>query len=190
MQGKIGAILGLCAVAAVGLSACGGATPYQPAAEPGRNSPSGYGYSEQRLEQDRFVVMFSGNSMTSRQTVENYLLYRAAEVTVGTGHDWFLALQRGTDRRTRTVVDRAYGVGPYPYWAPYWRYGGGRYGWRSWDPYIGDPFWDSGVDVRTIDRYEASAEIVMGKGPRPEDPRAFMARDVLASLQGRIDMPR
>ncbi len=190
MRRNFGAILGLCALAAAGLGACGGATPYQPAAQPGRNAPSGYGYSEQRLEQDRFVVTFSGNSMTSRQTVETYLLFRAAEVTVQNNYDWFLTTQRGTDRRTRTVVDRAYGIGPYPYWTPYWRYGGARYGWRSWDPYLGDPFWDSGVDVRTIDRYEASAEIVMGTGPRPDDPRAFMARDVLASLQGRIEMPR
>jgi hypothetical protein len=172
------------------LSACGGATPYQPAAEPGRNAPSGYGYSEQRLERDRFVVSFSGNSMTSRNTVETYLLYRAAELTAQNGFDWFLTLQRGTDRHTRTTVDRAYGIGPYPYWSPYWRYGSARYGWRAWDPYVGDPFWDSGVDVRTIDRYEASAEIVMGQGPRPEEPRAFSAQDVLASLSGRIQEPR
>ncbi|MGE0666463.1 MAG: hypothetical protein AB7O49_07895 [Sphingomonadales bacterium] len=190
MQARFGAFVGLCALAAAGLSACGGATPYQPAAEPGRNSSAGYGYSEQRLEQDRFMVMFSGNSMTSRQRVETYLLFRAAELTLQTGNDWFLTVQRGTDRKTRTVVDRAYGVGPYPYWAPYWRYSSPRFGWRYWDPYVGDPFWDGGVDVRNIDRYEASAEIVMGRGPRPDDPRAFMARDVIGSLQGRIEMPR
>ena len=190
MRRNLKMLMGLCVLAAAGLSACGGATPYQPAAQPGRNAPSGYGYSEQRLEQDRFVVRFSGNSMTSRQTVETYLLFRAAELTAQNGYEWFLTVQRDTDRRTRTVIDRPYGIGPYPYWAPYWRYSSPRFGWRYWDPYYGDPFWDRGIDVRTIDRYEASAEIVMGRGPRPDDPRAFMARDVIASLQGRIELPR
>ena len=79
-------------VAALGLvlAACAGKpTPYQPA-------QGGFGYSEQQTEENRYRVSFAGNSATSRQTVEDYLLYRAAELTVQTGHDWFQVVDRNT----------------------------------------------------------------------------------------------
>ena len=48
----------------------------------------------------------------------------------------------------------------------------------------------TGVDVRTIDRFEASAEIVMGRGPKPADNvRAFDARAVIDNLRPRIVYP-
>jgi hypothetical protein len=72
------------------LAACAGKpTPYQ-------SAQSGYGYSEQRIEENRYRVSFAGNSATSRQTVEDYLLYRAAELTVQNGHDWFEVADRDT----------------------------------------------------------------------------------------------
>ena len=72
------------------LAACAGApTPYQEARD-------GYGYSEQQIEENRYRVSFAGNSATSRQTVEDYLLYRAAELTVQNGHDWFEVADRDT----------------------------------------------------------------------------------------------
>ena len=64
------------------LAGCAVPTPYQPATK-------GYGYSEQQLESNRYRVTFSGNSVTPRDTVQNYLLYRAAEVTRESGHDYF-----------------------------------------------------------------------------------------------------
>jgi len=69
-------------------------------------------------------------------------------------------------------------------------YYGRGFGWRSWDPFWGDPFWDRQIDVRTVDRYEATAEVVMGRGPKPTaDGRAFDARQVLANLRSRITTP-
>ena len=55
-------------------SACMTTTPYQPL-------KGGEGYSEQRIESNRYTVRFFGNAQTPRQTVENYLLYRAAELS-------------------------------------------------------------------------------------------------------------
>ncbi len=40
------------------------------------------GYTSAQLAPDRWQVTFSGNSLTSRETVEDYLLYRAAELTL------------------------------------------------------------------------------------------------------------
>ena len=156
-------------------------------------SPGGErgGYSDQQLEQNRYRVTFTGNSMTSRETVETYLLYRAAELTVTKGYDWFVMADRATERHSQTYVDQPFGPGPWGYWGPTWRYYGRGFGWRSWDPFWGDPFWDSQVNVQTIDRYEASAEIVVGRGPKPADNiRAFDAHQVISNLQSRIVTPQ
>lgn len=177
---------------AAGLSACATATPYQPNL-PGQ-AVSG-GYSEQRLEADRFRVSFRGNSLTARETVEGYLLFRAAELTLGEGYDWFTVVDRATDRQARTYVEpdpfyRPWYGPAYGYWRPSWRYYGAGFGWRTWDPFWGDPFWGDRVDIRTVERFEATAEIVMGRGPKPAgDPRAFDARQVTANLGPGIQRP-
>jgi hypothetical protein len=177
---------------AAGLSACATPTPYQPRV-PGNAAAGGYG--EQRIEADRWRVTFAGNSLTSRETVEAYLLFRAAELTLQQRHDWFTIVDRNTERHSRTYVDPDpldrpwYGPG-FGYWRPAWRYYGRGYGWRTWDPFWGDPFWADRVDVRTVDRFEASAEIVMRDGPKPaNDPRAFDARGVVDNLGPRIQRP-
>lgn len=175
--------------ATAGLSACATATPYQPAV---RGQAVSGGFSETRLEADRFRVNFAGNSLTSRETVERYLLYRAAELTVAEGGDWFTLVERQTDRTARTRVnpDPFGGFGAYGYWRPYWRYYGPSMGWRAWDPWYGDPFWADRMDVRTIEKFEASAEILLGHGPKPaNDPRAFDAREVMANLGPGIVRP-
>jgi hypothetical protein len=97
---------------------------------------------------------------------------------------------RNTDKKSSTYVDRPFGPGPYGFWGPSWRYRGRGFGWRTWDPFWGDPFWDSSVNIQTVDRYEASAEIVTGHGPKPQNNmRAFDARAVLANLAPRIQRP-
>ncbi len=55
---------------------CESAATYVP-----KQSPQSVGYSDERLADNRFRVTFSGNSATARETVENFLLLRAAEVT-------------------------------------------------------------------------------------------------------------
>lgn len=173
----------LAATAALALSACATATPYGPAGIDSR-----FGYSDQRVDADRYRISFAGNSVTSRDQVEMALLLRAAEVTAQSGYDWFATVNRATDRDVRyqatpdPFYDR-YG----PYWGPSWRYYR-RGAWSRW----GDPFWGgrNDFDVREIDRYEASAEIVMGRGPKPAgDPNAFDAREVIQNLGPRVTRP-
>jgi hypothetical protein len=173
------------------VAACATPTPYQPLGARGTGASGGY--SERQVEQNRFLVSFAGNELTSRERVETYLLYRAAELTVQQGFDWFVTDDRMTNRESHTYVDRPFGSwgGWGGYWGPRWRYWGRGYGWRSWDPWFGDPFWADSIDIHTVDRYEANAEILMGKGPKPADNRrAFDARDVLARLGPSIEMPR
>jgi hypothetical protein len=173
---------------ALATTACAvGPTPYQPATA---GSQIRGGYSDQQIEANRFSVTFAGNSYTSRETVERYLLYRAAQLTVERGFDHFILVDRNTDKQTRTYVDRPFGgYAGFGYWSPHWRYYGGGFGWRSWDPFWGDPFFDRTMDVRTIDRYEATAEILVGRGPKPDNVRAFDARSVLQNLGPTVAPP-
>jgi len=171
------------------LAGCMTATPYQPA-----TASSRLGFWDEQIESNRFRVSFAGNSLTARETVERYLLYRAAELTVQNGGDHFILVTRDTETRTETYRSPGafYGPGPWGYWSPSWRfYRGPRWGWRSYDPFWDDPFWrDRDWDYRTVRQYEATAEIVIGRGPKPGDNvRAFDAREVLDRLGPSIRMP-
>jgi hypothetical protein len=172
------------AATAMLLSSCATPTPYQPRIEGARTRG---GYSEQRIAENRYRVMFAGNSLTSRERVENYLLFRAAELTRQAGNDCFAAARRGTDPRIRISQYPGWGGwGWGGYWGPSWRYGwGGR--WGAWGPYGWgyDPFWGGDVDVRVS--YEAFAEITMSRGPC--GPEAFSAEDVIRNLGPSIRYP-
>lgn len=182
---------GLVLFLTVTLVACATATPYQP--ETAGQRISG-GYSEKKLGSNRYRVHFSGNTLTSRDTVEGYLLYRAAELTVQNGYDWFKITDHTTERDRRTYVERGpryepwYGSGYY-YWRPHWRYySRGR--WTTWHPYRSDPFWDRDEYVRTVERFEADADIVMYRGPmRMDETRVFDARKVMSDLGPKIKRP-
>jgi len=153
------------AVAVLGLAACATATPYQP-------KLSGYGYAEQRLETNRYKVSFAGNSSTPRQTVENYLLYRAAEVTLQNGYDYFVLAEQNTQADTR-YQETFTGFGAPYYWYPRGYYGG--VGTSSANP---------------ITEFEAVANILVFKGSKPADNfKAFDARDLKANLEPYITRP-
>lgn len=179
------------ALLALAVAACQvSPTPYQPASAGSRAASARYGYTDQQIEPDRYRVTFAGNSYTDRETVERYLLYRAAQLTVERGYDHFILADRDTDKKTRTYVDRPFGgYAGFGSWSPYWRYYGAGFGWRGWDPFWGDPFFDRTIDVRTVERYEAVAEIVLGRGSKPQNVRAFDARAVLQSLGPTVTAP-
>jgi len=182
------------------VAGCATETRYRPATGQGFNRQ---GYSERMIEPGRFLVSFAGNSVTSRDTVERYLFYRAAELTLQQGFDYFVMADRDTNLQSRTFstpgIGGPWGYGGFGgYWGPSWRYWGRGFGWRSWDPWFGGGFgggfggpWGNDFDVRTIDRYEATAEIVMRKGPIPRDNlRAFNARAVVDSIGPTVVLPK
>lgn len=172
------------------LTSCITPTPYQPEI---RGQRIHGGYSEEQLGDNRYRVTFDGNTLTSRERVEGYLLYRAAELTVENGFDWFRIVDRETERDRRIYLDPAPLYRPwhgYDYWRPYWRYYRPRYGWNDWYPYGRDPFWADEMDVRTVEEYEAHAEIIMGRGAVLHDKTVFDARKVLENLGPSIEWPK
>jgi hypothetical protein len=162
------------------LAGCATPTPYQPLAA---NNPRAGGFTDQKLDESHFRVSFQGNWVTSRERVENYLLYRAAELAVSQGFDWFEMVSRDTTNHQTTLVQPGAGFYGGGYWAPYWRFHGG-WGWGGWDPYF-----DGDYNVTTYDHYQATADIVVGHAPKPADPGAFDARQVMANLGPTIVKP-
>jgi hypothetical protein len=75
------------------------ATPYRPAGSGDK------GYSDIRLAQDVFEVMFKGNGESTAERVQQLTLLRAAEVAGASGYKWFAIIQeeRRSRRSTRTT---------------------------------------------------------------------------------------
>jgi hypothetical protein len=150
-------------------------TPYQPAVDTTDfwgGATAGYGYSEQEIEDNRYRVTFAGNDHTKADTVQNYLLYRAAELTLNHEYDYFTVVDRNFDRSTR--------------------YSGSTYESPGYvtktkkGDYVSEPGFSS-YSADPIDEYTASADIVMFKGEKPaSDARAYDARSVLRNLDPTI----
>jgi hypothetical protein len=191
-------MLATAASAALLVGACATETTYRPATGQGFSRS---GYSDRQIENNRFMVSFAGNSVTPRETVERYLLFRAAELTLQNGDDYFVMVDRDTDLQQRTYSRPGLGWGGFGgpwggwggYWGPSWRYFGGGFGpGFGWSPWFGGGFggWNN-IDIDTIQRYEAIAEIRTGRGPVPRDNvRAFSAREVVDRLGPTIQLPR
>ena len=161
---------------AVLLAACVTPTPYQPA------QPRGFGYSEERLDQNKFRVTFRGNSLTNRETVEDYLLYRAAELTLQNGYSHFLIVGRDTEANTRyrTWIDSYGGRGWFYHGFPGWYRRPWYDPWAPWGHY----------DVKPITNYTATAEVILVKSAVQDgEARAFDARQVLVQVGPRVVRP-
>ena len=163
-QLKLGAL-----VVCLGLAACATATPYQP------SEGKSFGYADERLSQNRFRVTFTGNSVTPRETVEDYLLLHAAQVTLAAGAQWFVFDTRDTQAHTSYFTP----FNDVPGWGRPWGYG---WYWHNWG-------FDDGQTI-PITRYEAYAEIVLlTPDEAKKEPRALEANDVVAHLGPKATPP-
>ncbi len=130
-----------------------GPTPYQPAGE------AGYGFNDLQIESNRFRVSFEGNYQTPLATVQNYLLYHAAEVTKRTHNDYFIDVSQHID--TSTDYQTSYIGGP-AWGGPGW--GGGWYG-GGWGGFGGVVT----ADAHARSRYAALMDIQLFSGKKPLD---------------------
>ena len=149
------------------LAACASVTPYQPLQDR-------VGYSEQKLESNRYHVSFAGSSRTPRATVDTYVLYRAAELTLANQYDYFTIASQNTQAEApRSGGGFGFGVGGFSMGS-----GGG----------VG-----IGVGTSTSDNspeYNGSADVVMFHGKKPDnDPHSYDARALQANLEPSIVRP-
>lgn len=145
------------------LTACASATLYHPLGE------DGFGYDSTQVENNRFRVTFVGNQETSIERVRNYLLFRAAELTLSQGADYFVISARGAMQDSDTTATAVGGLG-YPF---------------------GFGFGFGGVvSTNREDQYRAYAVITIFEGKKPIDaPMAFDATEVIANLENRVERP-
>lgn len=159
------------ALAAFLLAGCMTPSPYAPRME-GQQT----GYTDRALTQNRYRITFTGNTATPRETVESYLLLRAAEVTRAAGYTNFVFDTRNT-KANHSYQTVPYGP-PDPYWGGGWGRRGGFGYWGGWG-FAYDPM----VDVVVRTNYEAYAEIVLlTPDQATKEPRAMNASDVIAHI--------
>lgn len=149
------------------LAACARPTPYQAAANQGS-----LGYSEEAIGSGHYRVGFNGNGITTRKTVDLYLLYRAAELTEANGFDYFIVGDRKEFIDPQGLAGRQSQISFA----------------RRQDLLIG-----SGIRSRfgeeVVDNYGAEIDILMQKGEAPSSANVHAAADVLARSKAAIVRP-
>lgn len=159
-----GSILVLLAAAGLGLAGCETEPPYYGPLGPEHST----GYSNLELDRTHYQVTYHGDSNTPRDTVEQFLLFRSAQVAQEAGYPYFMFDTRGTKSRT-------YYYGMFAGW-PGWG-GYGRYRW------YGPPMLDGDAEEIPITQYEGYAEIVLlTEAQAQKEPRALNALSVITHL--------
>ncbi len=159
------------------LAACASATPYQTA---GRG---GEGFVDQQLEAGKYRITFKGNTLVERATAENYVLYRAAEVTLASGNDHFVLADQTADALS-SYYSTGYNSG----------FGGGFGGVGGF--YYGGGFGGgfgglTTTNTRERQSYIVGAVIEAGRGPKPEgNSKAYDARSVIESIGPSLQRPK
>ncbi len=140
------------------------------------------GYSERQLEATRWRVEYVGDEIASREQVDNFLLLRAAEVTLASGYEWFTPSEHESEAQEELVVTGARREHP-AVWRPMWRERHGRFHWTDWMEPGASPH-DEEAEAAprsyTVQRYAAREEILLGRGQRPDE--AFDAQSVITRL--------
>ena len=159
------------------LAMAGCATPptfYQPAGD-GR-----YGFSEEQIDAETWRVRFAGNSATDRGRVEDYLLYRSAEIAAAAKADGFIVLKEDVEKDVTyygTTHHSGYG---YPY---FW----GHHGYHRHSHFgvgLGT------TNLRPVNSYTAYATIRLFKDLAPEGRgEAYDAAAILRVMAPKIVRP-
>lgn len=156
----------IAACAALALAACATPTVYGPA-NPNGSMASQVGYSEYKIENNRYRVSFQGGSGAPQRQVVDYALLRAAEITIRDGHDWFHVVnQFGGPSKLGSNSRMSVGTGT------------GSYG-RNTSVGIGV---GTSFDLSGGPAYSHTLEVIVGSGEKPDGPEVYDARALAAAL--------
>lgn len=140
-----------------------------------RRDPSrggAFGYDARAVGADRWRVSFAGNTATPRAVVEDYLLYRAAEIAREAGTSSFVVVHRETEPVMRFRVS-GFGVGA------------GR-GLVGSTVFAATAF---PADATPVTHYAAYLEIQFISGDASAGFEVKDADDVLAAMASRLQRP-
>jgi hypothetical protein len=162
------------ACAALALAACATPTVYGPA-NPNAAGTAKVGFSEYRIENNRYRVTFQGGGGAPQRQMADYALLRSAEITLRDGYDWFQVVDRFGDANGSQAGSGprlSIGGGSSSYGGRYGRYSGSGIGVG-----IG-----TSVNLGGGPAYAHTVEILLGRGPKPNLPEVYDARGVAAAL--------
>ena len=131
------------------------------------------GYAEEELGKGLYRVSFQGNSVTSKERVQNYCLYRAAELTLELGGERFAVHDKQTEQFTQVTRE---------YYDPWGYPGYGRYGYHR--PFPGA----STQSERTTFQALLTIEPFSGAEP-PGGFQIYDAQAVIEQYASRIRRP-
>lgn len=158
------------------LGACASVPAYSPA-----QSANGAGYSDQRIENDRFRVTYRGAPRMSSAEVQDYALMRAAQLTLDNGGAWFEIINADTDADAKRRYNTEYG---YDTQYVVQRSCGITGCSNRLVPVTVRTEYET-VEMRTI--YEHAMEIRIGHGPKLAGaPMVYDARDTFSTISARL----
>ena len=139
--------------------------PYAPA-----TGPQAVGFSEIRLEQDRYRVSYRGSAKLDQARIEDLALLRAADLALANGYDWFRIVDRSSDFAAPRGPTVSLGTG------------GTSFGGSSAVGLgLGTSFALGGSGTRSV-----TLEVQFGRGARPNDRDAYSAPDVAQAIRARL----
>jgi len=169
-------------------------TPAPAEVQPPQVPPAAPGVFAMKKHGATLHLSVTGHTFTSRDAVEKYLAYRAAELTKSDHGSWFMLVEShakgDTVPTSKPDPDGRHFSFRMEYWRPLWRYKtGASPAWKSWSPFSRAAF--PSDDPKTITTYEVSADIVEHKGMMASDnPLAFDADAVSDFLVNQVSPPQ
>lgn len=161
----------LIAACAASLAACATApTYYQPAM-----GPDAIGFSEYRIENNRWRVTFKGGLGAPPAQVADFALLRAAELTLSQGQEWFQIVDRYAEQTRAGSSGPRLSIGAGTSSGSYGRWGGSGVGVGVGTSVPIGGAGSSGAHTQTF-------EIIMGRGLRPTGPDYYDARGIQSTI--------
>lgn len=140
------------------------------------------GYADELLGKGLYRVSFQGNAVTSRERVQDYCLFRAAELTLELGAEKFAVHDKLVERYTQVTRETYDGWGD-PYYGPY----DPHYRHRYYRPYPPPTY------QRERTTFRALLTIEPFSGAAPVDPSSgfqiYDAQATFAQFAPRIERP-
>jgi hypothetical protein len=162
-----------CLIVAVGLCSC--ATAYRPA-------KSGKGYSDSQISTNEFEVSFRGNGQTDLAQATDFVLLRAAQVTLQHGFSHFAVMDvtNTSSARRYTVHQQFYSpVSPEMGWPPL----------ASGDPWAAPPGYIVHYDEPRIYFQPGTTLKIKCFSTKPEKPFTYDAAALEQSLKQKYKLP-
>lgn len=152
---------------------CAGPTPYHPTLD-------GTGYLDQRIVDNRYQVSYTANSLTRKNKVKQYLLYRAAEIALEQGEERFVVLDQ--DDQDVSLPDYASDAQSYRH--HHFEHHHLWFGNQGAEEQV------SATTLKPLSRYTATITILLYTADLPaQEGKAYHARELIEVLGSTILRP-